>query len=43
MLAATGEKFGSDTNVIPNGKDVFHGDVPWYVMLRERNLKYVVL
>ena len=41
MLAATGEKFGSDTNVIPNGKDVFHGDVPWYVMLRERNLKYV--
>lgn len=41
MLAATGRSFGSDTNVIPQGKDAFHGDVPWYVMLRERHLKYV--
>ncbi len=41
MLAATGQKFGSDTNVIPEGQGAFHGDVPWYVMLRERRYKYV--
>ncbi|MDX1980755.1 MAG: sulfatase-like hydrolase/transferase [Bryobacteraceae bacterium] len=41
MLAATGQKFGSDTNVIPEGRGAFHGDVPWYVMLRERRYKYV--
>jgi hypothetical protein len=41
MLAATGQKFGSDTNVIPEGEGVFHGGVPWYVMLREGRYKYV--
>jgi arylsulfatase A-like enzyme len=41
MLAATGRTFGSDTKVIPEGKGAFHGDVPWYVMLRERHMKYV--
>ncbi len=41
LLVATGLKFGSDTNVIPTGKDAFHADVPWYVMLREKHLKYV--
>ncbi|MEK7408409.1 MAG: sulfatase-like hydrolase/transferase [Acidobacteriota bacterium] len=41
MLVATGQKFGSDTNVIPEGKDAFHGDVPWYVMLRDKRYKYV--
>lgn len=41
MLAATGQKFGSDTNVIPSGKDVFHAEIPWYVMIRERRYKYV--
>lgn len=39
MMAATGQSFGSDTNVIP--ADPFHAQVPWYVMLREGNLKYV--
>ncbi|MCC6861228.1 MAG: sulfatase-like hydrolase/transferase [Bryobacterales bacterium] len=41
MLAATGQKFGSDTDVIPQGKDTFHADVPWYVMLRDQRYKYV--
>jgi arylsulfatase A-like enzyme len=41
MIVATGQKFGSDTNVIPTGKDAFHADVPWYVMIRERRYKYV--
>ena len=41
MLVATGQKFGSDTNVIPQGKDAFHADVPWYVMLRDKRYKYV--
>ncbi|MEO7649236.1 MAG: sulfatase-like hydrolase/transferase, partial [Bryobacteraceae bacterium] len=41
LLAATGQKFGSDTNVVPTGKDAFHSEVPWYVMYRERRYKYV--
>jgi arylsulfatase A-like enzyme len=41
LLAATGQKFGSDTTMIPKGEEVLHGGVPWYVMLREGNLKYV--
>jgi arylsulfatase A-like enzyme len=41
MLVATGQKFGSDTNVIPQGKDAFHADLPWYVMLRDKRYKYV--
>ena len=41
LLAATGQKFGSDTNVIPKGEGAFHGQVPWYVMLREGRYKYV--
>jgi arylsulfatase A-like enzyme len=52
LLTATGEKFGSDTDVIPAGKEtptadnpssrgVFHSDVPWYVMLRQGRYKYV--
>ena len=41
MLVATGQKFGSDTNVIPQGIGAFHGEVPWYVMIRDRRYKYV--
>ena len=41
MLAATGRKYGSDTNVIPKGEGAMHGDVPWYVMLRDGRYKYV--
>ena len=41
MLVGTGQKFGSDTNVIPEGKGAFHTDVPWYVMLRDKRYKYV--
>ncbi len=41
MLCATGQKFGSDTNVIPEGDAVLHGGVPWYVLIRERKYKYV--
>lgn len=41
MLVATGQKFGSDTNAIPGSPDVFHQNVPWYVMLRDRRYKYV--
>jgi len=41
MLVATGHHYGSDTNVIPTGEDVLHGQVPWYVMLRDRRYKYV--
>jgi arylsulfatase A-like enzyme len=43
MLVATGDKFGSETNVLPSGKAAMdrHGVVPWYVMLREGRYKYV--
>jgi arylsulfatase A-like enzyme len=41
LLVATGQKFGSDTHVIPTGKEVLHAEIPWYVMIRERRYKYV--
>jgi arylsulfatase A-like enzyme len=41
LLPATGQRFGSDTNVIPEGEEAFHGQVPWYVLLREGRYKYV--
>jgi arylsulfatase A-like enzyme len=41
MLVATGRTYGSATNTIPQGPDAFHGEVPWYVMLRDRRYKYV--
>ena len=41
LLTATGRKYGSDTNVIPQGKDALHGPIPWYVMLRHERFKYV--
>ncbi len=41
MMVSTGHHFGSDTNPVPPGKGAFHNEVPWYVLLRERNLKYV--
>ena len=41
LLAATGRRYGSDTDVIPTGEEVMHGQVPWYVMLREGRYKYV--
>ena len=41
LLTATGQKFGSDTNVIPEGEGAFHNNIPWYVMLREGRYKYV--
>jgi arylsulfatase A-like enzyme len=41
MMVATGRKFGSDTNVIPPGRGAYHDGVPWYAMLRVKNLKYV--
>ena len=41
LLTATGRRYGSDTNVIPTGEEAFHGQVPWYVMLREDRYKYV--
>ncbi len=41
LMPATGRKYGSDTDVIPKGKDAFHGEIPWYVMLRDGRYKYV--
>jgi arylsulfatase A-like enzyme len=41
MLISTGQKFGSDTNVIPQGEGAYHADVPWYVMIRDKRYKYV--
>ena len=41
MMVATGQKFGSDILPDLDGKSAMHNDVPYYVLLRERNLKYI--
>ncbi len=41
MLTATGQKYGSDTDVIPTGGAAYHNQVPWYVMIRRGRHKYV--
>lgn len=41
LLVATGQRFGSDTNDLPEGEEAFHAQVPWYVMLRQGSFKYV--
>jgi arylsulfatase A-like enzyme len=41
LLTATGQKYGSDTDILPEGDEAFHANVPWYVMLRQGPYKYV--
>ena len=41
LLTGLGRRYGSDTNVIPQGEEAMHGPVPWYVMLREGKYKYI--
>jgi arylsulfatase A-like enzyme len=41
MIVGTGQKFGSDTHVLPTGAAAVHSQVPWYVMLRHGKHKYV--
>ena len=41
MMVATHDVFGSDTNNIPPDNKAFHNNVPWYVLFREKNMKYV--
>ncbi len=41
LMPATGRQYGSNTDVIPKGRDAFHGEIPWYVMLRDGRYKYV--
>ncbi|UCC99199.1 MAG: sulfatase-like hydrolase/transferase [Phycisphaerales bacterium] len=41
LLTNTARSYGSDTDVIPSDGGAFHGQIPWYVMLREGRYKYV--
>jgi arylsulfatase A-like enzyme len=41
MMLATGQKFGSDILPELDGKSAMHNDVPFYILIREKNLKYV--
>jgi len=41
MLAATRAEVRFRHQRHSTGKDAFHGDVPWYVMLRDKRYKYV--
>ncbi len=41
MLTATGRIYGSETDSIPTGEAAYHGQIPWYVMLREGRYKYI--
>jgi arylsulfatase A-like enzyme len=40
MMVATGRTYGSATNSLPPA-DIYHGGVPWYVLLRDKRYKYV--
>ncbi len=41
LLPFTGRRYGSDTDVIPTGEDLYLAEIPWYVMLRQDKYKYV--
>jgi arylsulfatase A-like enzyme len=41
MMVATHDVFGSATNELPTGEHAYHAQVPWYVLLREKNWKYI--
>ena len=41
LMMATGQKFGSDILPDLDGKKAMHESVPYYVMVRDGNLKYV--
>jgi arylsulfatase A-like enzyme len=41
LLTGTRDQFGSDTDIIPEGKAAMHAEIPWYVMLRDGKYKYV--
>ena len=41
MMLATGQKFGAD--ILPEiyGKKTMHEQVPYYILIRDKNLKYI--
>lgn len=41
MMMATGQKFGADILPGLDGKSAMHNEVPWYILIREKNLKYI--
>ncbi len=41
MMVSTGQKFGSDILPDLDGKSAMHNKVPYYVMIRDKNMKYV--
>jgi arylsulfatase A-like enzyme len=41
LLSLTGRRYGSDTDEIPTGREVFLNGVPWWVFLREGRYKYI--
>ncbi|MBM3784584.1 MAG: sulfatase [Acidobacteria bacterium] len=41
MMVASGQKFGSDITPVLDGKSAMHADVPFYILIREKHLKYV--
>jgi arylsulfatase A-like enzyme len=41
LLTNTGAKYGSDTHTIPTDETLYQNSVPWYVMLRQGQYKYI--
>ena len=42
LMTHTGHHYGSDTRVLPTGKEMTDpGGVPWWVLLRDGGYKYV--
>ena len=41
MMLATGQNFGTDILPDLDGKKAMHEQVPYYILIREKNLKYI--
>jgi arylsulfatase A-like enzyme len=41
LLAHTGQQYGSNTDIIPEGSKAYHQNIPWYAMYRKGQYKYV--
>ncbi len=41
LTTLTGRRYGSDTNEVPTGEELYTSDVPWWVSLSQGHYKYI--
>ena len=41
LMPFTGHHFGADTDRVPIGAELYHNDIPWYLLLTEGRFKYI--